>query len=122
MSKKDMSNGSAEYAVMNMSKRPNFIYLAGMVPVFFVVGLLVFLTFDNLFTGRAVYGDKFGNAYEVQGVAAILVNFGILGLVGWLGSFLAFLIWRSPRLMRFHRAIGVVSSLCVVGGLVYGLS
>ena len=107
---------------MNMSKRPNFVYLAGMVPVLFVVGLLVFLTFDNLFTGRAVYGDKFGNAYEVQGFAAILVNFGILGLVGWLGSYLAFLKWRSPKLMRFHRAIGVVSGLCVVAGAIYGFS
>jgi hypothetical protein len=113
---------AVEAGVMNMSKRPNFVYLAGMIPVLFVVGLLIFLTFDNFLSGRAVYGDKFGNAYEVQGIAAILVNLGILGLVGWLGSYLAFLIWRSPKLMRFHQAIGVVSGLCVVVGLVYGLS
>jgi len=31
MSKKDRSNRSTEYAVMNMSKRPNFIYMAGMI-------------------------------------------------------------------------------------------
>ena len=93
--------------VMNMSKRPNFIYMAGMIPVFFVVGLLIFLTFDNLLSSRAVYEDKFGNAYEFEGRAAILVNLGIFGLIGWLGSYLAFLVKRSPKLMRFHRAIGV---------------
>ena len=47
--------------------------MAGMIPVLFVVGLLIFLTFDNLLSSRAVYGDKFGNAYEVDGLAAILV-------------------------------------------------
>ena len=122
MSKKDRSNRSTEYAVMNMSKRPNFIYMVGMVPVLFVVGLLIFLTFDNLLSGRAVYGDKFGNAYEVEGLAAILVNLGIFGLIGWLGSYLAFLVNRSPKLMWVHRAIGVVSGVCIAVGLLYGLS
>ncbi|USA41697.1 hypothetical protein NCG89_09210 [Spongiibacter taiwanensis] len=105
-----------------MSKRPNFIYMAGMIPVLFVVGLLLFLTFDNLLSGRAVYGAKFGNAFEVEGVAAILVNLGILGLIVWLGSYLAFLVKRSPKLMQFHRAAGVVSSVLIAVGLVYGLS
>lgn len=96
--------------------------MAGMIPVIFVGGILVFLTFNNLLSGRAVYGDRFGNAYEVEGLAAILVNLGILGFIGWLGSYLAFLVKRSPKLIRVHRAIGVVSGLCIVVGLVYGLS
>ena len=105
-----------------MSKRPNFIYMAGMIPVLFVVGLMIFLTFDNLLSNRAVYGDKFGNTYEVEGLAAILVNLGIFGIIGWLGSYLAFLVSRSPKLMRVHRTIGVVSGVCIAVGLVYGLS
>lgn len=107
---------------MNMSKRPNFVYMAGMMPVLFVVGLLIFLTFDNLLSGRAVYGDKFGNAFEVEGLAAILVNLGIFGLIGWLGSYLAFLVKRSPKLMQVHRAVGVVSGVFIAVGLAYGLS
>ncbi|WP_211183395.1 hypothetical protein [Thalassotalea sp. Y01] len=107
---------------MNMSKRPNFIYMAGMIPVLFVVGLLIFLTFDNLLSSRAVYGDKFGNAYEVDGLAAILVNLGIFGLIAWLGSYLAFLVKRSPKLMQVHRALGIVSGIFILVGLVYGLS
>jgi len=107
---------------MNMSKRPSFIYMAGMIPVLFVVGLLIFLTFDNLLSSRAVYGDKFGNVYEVEGLAAILVNLGIFGLIGWLGSYLAFLVNRSPKLMRVHRAIGIASGVCIAAGLVYGFS
>ena len=113
---------AAAFGVMNMSKRPNFIYMAGMIPVLFVVGLLIFLTFDNLLSSRAVYGDKFGNAYEVDGLAAILVNLGIFGLIAWLGSYLAFLVKRSAKLMWAHRAIGVVSGVFIAVGLVYGLS
>jgi len=88
---------------MNMSKRPRLIYMVGMIPVLFVVGLLIFLTFDNLLSSRAVYGDKFRNAYVVEGIAAILVNLGILGLIAWLGSYLAFIVKRSPKLMQVHR-------------------
>ena len=105
-----------------MRKRPNLIYVAGMIPVLFVVGLLIFLTFDNLLFSRAVYGDKFGNAYEVEGLAAILVNLGIFGLIVWLSSYLAFLVKRSPKLMQLHRAAGVVSGVFIAVGLVYGLS
>lgn len=107
---------------MNMNKRPNFIYLAGMIPVVLLVGMLIFLTFDNLLSSRAVYGDKVGNAYEVEGLAAILVNLGILGLIGWLGFYLAFLVSRASILLLIHRVIGVVSGLCIAVGLVYGLS
>ena len=96
--------------------------MAGMIPVLFVVGLLIFLTLDNLLSGRAVYGDKFGNAFEVEGLAAILVNLGMFGLIGWLVSYLAFLVNRSPKLMQFHRAVGVVSGVFIAVGLVYGLS
>jgi len=96
--------------------------MVGMMPVLFVVGLLIFLTFDNLLSGRAVYGDKFGNAFAVDGLAAILVNLGIFGLIGWLGSYLAFLVKRSPKLMQVHRALGVVSGVFIVVGLAYGLS
>lgn len=68
---------------MKMSKRPNFVYLTGMIPVIFVVGLLVFLTLDNLLSSRAVYRDKLGGAYEVEGLAVILVNLGISSIIIW---------------------------------------
>jgi len=93
-----------------------------MIPVIFVAGLLVFLTLSNLLSSRAVYGNSLGDAYEVEGLAAILVNLGILGLVGWLGSYMAFLFNRTPRAMLVHRSIGVVSCVCIVAGLAYGIS
>jgi hypothetical protein len=93
-----------------------------MIPVALLVGMLIFLTFDNLLSSRAVYGDKLGNKFEVEGLAAILVNLGILGLVGWLGFYLAFLINRTSTLMLIHRVIGAISGLCIAVGLVYGLS
>ena len=96
--------------------------MAGMIPVLFLVGLLLFLTFDNLLSSTAVYGDKFGNAYEVEGLAAILVNLGIFGLIAWLGYYLAFLVKRSPKLVQVHIAVGVVSVVFIAVGLVYGLS
>jgi hypothetical protein len=71
---------------MKMRKRFNFVYMVGMTPVVLLVGLLILLTLDNLLSGRAVYGDRFGNRYEVEGLAAFWVNLGILGLICWLGT------------------------------------
>lgn len=113
---------SVSIYVINMRKRSRFIYLAGMIPVIFVAGLLAFLALSNLLLNRAVYGDSLGDAYEVEGLAAILVNLGILGLVGWLGSYMAFLFNRTPRAMLVHRIIGVVSCVCIVAGLAYAVS
>ncbi|MCA0895119.1 hypothetical protein [Microbulbifer agarilyticus] len=105
-----------------MSKRTKFVYLAGMLPILFVVGLLVFLTFENFLSSQAIFGDKFGNVYAVEGNAAVLVNLGIFGLVGWLVSYLVFLVSRNHSLLLVHRFIGAVSILCIVAGLLYGLS
>lgn len=107
---------------MNMRRRLNFVYLAGMIPVVLLLGMLLFLVLENLLSGRAVYGDKLGNSYEVIGFAAFLVNVGILGLVGWLVTYIAFLISRSPKLIQVHRVVGAVSGLLVTAGLLYGAS
>ncbi|MCK2149613.1 hypothetical protein MYE70_11145 [Marinobacter alexandrii] len=107
---------------MKKNSRVNLIYIVGLIPVVFLVGLLLFLTLENLLSGRAIYGDKFGNAYAVEGFAAGIVNLGILGLVCWLVVFLAYLLKRSPGLLRLHFAVGAISSLGIAVGLFYGLS
>ena len=107
---------------MKRNSRVNLIYIVGMVPVVFVAGLLLFLTLENLLSGRAIYADKFGNAYVVEGFAAGMVNLGILGLVCWLVVFLAYLLKRSPSLLRPHCAVGAISTLGIAVGLFYGLS
>lgn len=106
---------------MKKKKGLNFIYLAGMIPVVFLVAVLILLTFDNLMSNRAIYGDEVGNRNEVDGISAIFVNVGILGLVLWLCFYLAYLVSRNPVLIKFHKVIGVASTLCIAAGLAYGL-
>ncbi|WP_322003144.1 hypothetical protein [Marinobacter alexandrii] len=108
--------------VMKKNSRVNLIYIVGLIPVVFVAGLLLFLTLENFLSGQATYGDKFGNAYEVEGVAAVIVNLGILGLVCWLVLYMVYLFKRSPGLLRLHCGVGAISSLCIAAGLFYGLS
>lgn len=93
-----------------------------MIPAYFVTGLLLFLTLENFLSGRAIYGDKFGNVYQVEGVSAGIVNLGILGLVCWLALYLAYLLKRSPGLFRVHCSMGAISCIFIAIGLFCGLS
>ena len=95
------------------------IYGAGLAVVAFVVGLLLFLTFENAASGYATYGSRLGTV-TVIGPESILVNFGIVGLVISFLSFLAYLFTRRPLLLKSYKFIGAVSGSLVFIGLVLG--
>ncbi|WP_272962072.1 hypothetical protein [Alcanivorax jadensis] len=107
---------------MKPRKPTRFIYLLGLVPVVFVVALLLFLTMNNFVSGTAIFGDKFGNTYEAEGLAGGMINIGILGLIAWLLFYIAYLIKRQPLLLRLHRATGSIGALCIAIGLICTLS
>lgn len=95
------------------------IYGAGLAVVAFVVGLLLFLTFDNAASGQAIYGNRFG-VFTVNGAASILINLGIFGLVCSFLSFMAFLFHRSPLLLKSYKFIGAASGVFILIGLAWG--
>ena len=95
------------------------IYGAGLVVVAFVVGLLLFLTFDNAASGQAIFGSRLG-VFSVNGPASVLVNIGIVGMVGSLLSFIAYLFSRSPLLLKSYKFIGAASGVFIFIGLAWG--
>lgn len=94
------------------------IYGAGLLVVAFVVGLLLFLTFDNATTGQAVYGNRL-ESFVVVGQASVLVNIGIVGMVGSLALLIAYLFRRTPVLLKSYYFIGVASSILIFIGLAW---
>jgi hypothetical protein len=95
------------------------IYGAGLIVVAFVVGLLLFLTFDNATSGQAIYGNRLGS-FSVSGPASVLVNIGIVGMVSSLISFIAYLFSRSPVLLKTYKFIGAASGVFIFIGLALG--
>ena len=95
------------------------IYGAGLIIITFLVGLLLFLTFDNAIYGQAIYGDSRGS-FIVSGPASILVNIGIVGMVISLLSYIAYLFSRSPVLLKIYKLIGAASSTLIITGLALG--
>jgi hypothetical protein len=95
------------------------IYGAGLVVVAFVVGLLLFLTFENATSGQAIFGNHLG-LFSVKGPASVLVNIGIVSMVGSLLSFIAYLFSRSPLLLKAHKFIGAASGVFIFIGLAWG--
>ena len=93
------------------------IYGAGLAVVAFVVGLLLFLTFDNAASGQAIYGNRF-DTFTISGPASILVNTGIVGLAFSFLAFIAFLLNRSPLLLKSYKLICFVSGIFIFIGLV----
>lgn len=103
-------------------KQTRFVYFLGLLPVVFLVGLLLFLTLNNIASGTAVFGDKFGNAFEAEGLAGVLINLGILALIAWLLFYIAYLIKRQPLLLTLHKTTGCIGALCITTGLFCALS
>jgi hypothetical protein len=95
------------------------IYGSGLIIVAFVVGLLLFLTFDNAASGHAVFGNRSG-VFSVSGPASIFVNLGIVGMVGSFLSFVAYLFSRNPTLLKSYKIIGVASGVSIFIGLAWG--
>jgi hypothetical protein len=95
------------------------IYGAGLVVVAFVVGLLLFLTFDNAASGQAIYGNRLG-VFSVSGPASVFVNIGIVSLVLSFVSYIAYLFNRSPLLLKSYKFIGAASGVFIFIGLAWG--
>ena len=94
------------------------IYGAGLLVVAFVVGLLLFLTFENASSGQAVYGTRYGS-YFVSGPPSILVNLGILGMVVSAMSYIGYLFNRSSLLAHSYKLSATVSGVLIGIGLAW---
>ncbi len=94
------------------------IYGAGLLIVALVVGLLLFLTFENISSEQAVYGTKYGS-YYVSGPPSILVNGGILGMLVSLMSYIGYLFNRSSILAQSYKIVGALSSVLIGVGLAW---
>ena len=90
-----------------------------MAIVAFVVGLLLFLAFDNAASGQATYANRLG-VFNVSGPASIFVNVGIVGLVCSFLSFIMYLFNRSPLLLKSYKFIGAASGVFIFIGLAWG--
>lgn len=97
------------------------IYGVGLFIIAFVIGLLLFLTIDNASHGQAIYGGRFGS-FSVTGPASILVNLGIIGIVGSLLVYLAYLFSRNAVLLKSYKFLGAASGLIIFIGWVWGQS
>lgn len=97
------------------------IYGAGLVVVAFVVGLLLLLTFDNVISGQAVFGTRWG-VFAVNGPASVFVNAGIVGAVGSLILYVSFLFSRKSVLYRAYQIASATSVLAIFIGLIWGQS
>lgn len=95
------------------------IYGAGLAVVAFVVGLLLFLTFENASSGHAIFGNR-QSVLSVRGPASVFVNIGIVGMVGSLVSYIAYLFGRSPFLLKSYKFIGAASGVFIFIGLAWG--
>jgi len=70
------------------------VFGIGVLFSFLLVGLLLYLTFENAQRGTAIYGTRGSDAIHVTGPFSILVNLGIVGLVA---SFLAYILYVHTR-------------------------
>lgn len=87
-----------------------------MAVVAFVVGLLLFLSFDNAAFGQAIYASRFG-AFYVSGPASIFINIGIIGLVCSFLSFIMYLFNRSTLFLKGYKFIGAASGVFIFIGI-----
>jgi ABC-type uncharacterized transport system permease subunit len=97
------------------------IYGMGLCLGLFVVLLLVYLTFDNAISGRAVFASKYSIA-SVSGSASIFVNLGIFGVIASFLMFLGFLFRRSVKYLKASQIVAAIGMLFIAVGLIWGRS
>lgn len=98
------------------------IYGAGLLVVLFVVGLLGFLTIDNMLHSQATFANRQGDQFFVTGLSSLLVNLGILCFISSLISYLAFLYKRSVKLLKYNNFLWLVGGILVfIGTIEYWL-
>ncbi len=95
------------------------IYGAGLIVVTFIVGLLIFLTFDNAASGQAIYGNRLGS-FTVSGPASVFVNVGILGMVSSFLCYISYLFSRNLVLLKGYKYMGAASVALILLGLACG--
>ncbi|BBB29723.1 hypothetical protein [Neptunomonas japonica] len=98
------------------------IYGAGLLVVGFVVFLLLFLTFENAISGQAIYGTRQGDAFFVTGFPATLINFGILGLILSLITYIGYLFKRHVYFLKAYRYLGLFSGVLISIGIVLNVT
>jgi TM2 domain-containing membrane protein YozV len=103
-----------------MSK--TIIYGAGLLIVgFFVFGLL-FLTFENAISGRAIYGTRQDDMFFVTGFPATLVNLGILGLISSLISYIGYFFKRQSYFRKAYEYLGYLGGVLIIVGIVFNVT
>jgi len=92
------------------------IYGAGLLIVTFVIGLLLFLTFENVSSWQAVYGTRY-DTFFVSGPSSVMVNLGILGMAVSAVSYIGYLFNRSSLLARSYKLLAALSGVLIGIGL-----
>jgi len=83
-----------------------------------IVGLVLFLTFENLLSGQAIYSNRYSTFY-VSGPGSILVNLGILGLALWAISYIMYLFNRKTSLLRTGELLVSTGTILIIVGIVW---
>lgn len=87
----------------------------GLLVIFFVIGLLGFLIFENILSNRAVYAVN-NEVFHVSGLKSIFVNLGVLGLISTL---IFYLSKRTRRLHQCYKITGFISGLLICFSLLF---
>lgn len=97
------------------------IYSAGILIILCVIGLLLFLTFENVSSNQAIYGTRYG-AYFISGSLSIFTNVGIIGIVVSFLLYLTTLISRNKFLGKASYILGIISSILIASSLVLSVT
>ena len=97
--------------------RKTIIYGVGLIIVFALVGFLLFLTFQNIFSGQAILGDE-NTLLTINGYPAVLINLSIFGAVISLMIYLVYLFNRRNIFHKVYLCLGVLSGVLLFLGVV----
>lgn len=112
-----IAHGSWGRYVTRESMRKTIIYGAGLIIVFSLVGFLLFLTLQNVFSGQAILGDE--NALlTINGYPAVLINLSIFGAVISLMIYLVYLFNRRNIFHKVYSCLGMLSGVLLFLGVV----
>ena len=94
------------------------VYGLGLLVIFSVIGLLGFLTLENILNHRAVYAVD-NEVFQVSGLRSVFVNLGVLGLISTLIFYVVYLCKRTRRWHQCYKVTGVGSTLLICFGLFF---